>query len=174
MEIDLNDWQLDGMKNPFQLQAYILNKFEDSTNGKYTIVDPNNVATFLIEAFSTMASSLLKKVDDTVLPAIYPNRAISSSDLYKHLSDFDYVGLFSYPAQTEITVILDMAYLINNGVLVDQGSSLSNRQLIIPSTTKFKIGNYTFGLYYPVRIKVSPITKMFSAEYVTDGVNPLK
>jgi len=173
-KISLTDWTLDGLKNPQQLQAYILDKFEESTGGAYSVVDPNNVASFLIESFSTLASNMIKKIDDTVLPAIYPNRAVSASDLYRHLSDYDYLGLFSYPASTSIMLILDVTYLINNGIPVDAGTPTSNRQLIIPQTTQFKIGDYTFGLYYPIKIRVSPETRMFVAEYDTSVKNPLK
>lgn len=173
-KINLQDWTLDGMRNPQQLQAYILDKFEEANGGEAAIVDPNNVATFLIESFATLGSGFMKKIDDTVLPAIYPNRAVSVGDLYRHMSDYDYTGLFSYPAQTSIMMILDVTYLINNGIPVGEGTQNSNRQLIIPRTTQFKIGDYTFGMYYPIKIRVSKETRMFVAEYDTSVRNPLR
>ena len=170
----LDDWALEGIKTPQVLQSYILDKFSEASEGKFVVTDPNNVAAFLIEAFATMGSNILRRVDDSVQPAIYPSRAISTSDLYKHLSDYDYVGIFSYPAQATIMMIFDVSYLMTNGVLVDSGTSSSVRQLIIPETTQFTVGQYRFGLYYPIKLRVSPNTRMFVAEYDTTKTNPLK
>ena len=89
MSTSIDDWTIEGIKNPHLLQSYILEKFSESTGGKQVIVDGNNPTSFLIEGFSSMASKLVQKIDDTVLPAIYPSRAQSISDLYKHLSDYD-------------------------------------------------------------------------------------
>ncbi len=170
----LDDWALEGIKTPQVLQSYILDKFSEASEGKFVVTDPNNVAAFLIEAFATMGSNILRRVDDSVQPAIYPSRAISTSDLYKHLSDYDYVGIFSYPAQATIMMIFDVSYLMTNGVPVDSGTSSSVRQLIIPETTQFTVGQYRFGLYYPIKLRVSPNTRMFVAEYDTTKTNPLK
>lgn len=170
----LDDWALEGIKTPQVLQSYILDKFSEASEGKFVVTDPNNVAAFLVEAFATMGSNILRRVDDSVQPAIYPSRAISTSDLYKHLSDYDYVGIFSYPAQATIMMIFDVSYLMTNGVPVDVGTSSSVRQLIIPETTQFTVGQYKFGLYYPIKLRVSPTTRMFVAEYDTTKTNPLK
>ena len=102
MSTSIDDWTIEGIKNPHLLQSYILEKFSESTGGKQVIVDGNNPTSFLIEGFSSMASKLVQKIDDTVLPAIYPSRAQSISDLYKHLSDYDYLGLFASPASCTI------------------------------------------------------------------------
>lgn len=170
----LDDWALEGIKTPQVLQSYILDKFSEASDSKFVITDPNNVAAFLVEAFATMGSNVLRRVDDSVLPAIYPSRAISTADLYKHLSDYDYVGIFSYPAQATIMMIFDVSYLMTNGIPVDAGTSSSVRQLIIPETTHFTVGQYDFGLYYPIKLRVSPTTRMFVAEYDTTKTNPLK
>ena len=172
--VQLDNWALEGIKTPQVLQSYILDKFSEASEGKFVVTDPNNVAAFLIEAFATMGSNILRRVDDSVNPAIYPSRAISTSDLYKHLSDYDYVGIFSYPAQATIVMIFDVSYLMTNGIPVDSGSSTSVRQLIIPETTQFTVGQYTFGMYYPIKLRVSPTTRMFVAEYDTTKINPLK
>lgn len=40
-------------------------------------------------------------------------------------------------------------------------------------TTSFKIGNITFGLYYPIDIKINSATSICSVTYNTDNINPL-
>ena len=173
MSTSIDDWTIEGIKNPHLLQSYILEKFSESTGGKQVIVDGNNPTSFLIEGFSSMASKLVQKIDDTVLPAIYPSRAQSISDLYKHLSDYDYLGLFASPASCTIVLIVEQGYLMRNAVEVGTVDGVTVKQVIIPQTTRFKIGNYVYGLYYPIRIRVSSETGMFVVEYDNTVNNPL-
>ena len=173
MSTSIDDWTLEGIKNPQMLQSYILDKFSESTGGKQVIVDGNNPTSFLIEGFSSLTSKLIQKVDDTVLPAIYPSRAQSITDLYKHLSDYDYLGLFASPASCTIVLIVEQGYLMRNAVEVGTVDGVTVKQVVIPQTTRFKIGNYVFGLYYPIRIRVSSETGMFVVEYDNTTNNPL-
>lgn len=173
MSTSIDDWTLEGIKNPQVLQSYILDKFSESTGGKQVIVDGNNPTSFLIEGFSSLTSKLIQKIDDTVLPAIYPSRAQSITDLYKHLSDYDYLGLFASPASCTIVLIVEQGYLMRNAVEVGTVDGVTVKQVVIPQTTRFKIGNYVFGLYYPIRIRVSSETGMFVVEYDNTVNNPL-
>ena len=173
MSTSIDDWTLEGIKNPQLLQSYILDKFSESTGGKQVIVDGNNPTSFLIEGFSSLTAKLIQKVDDSVLPAIYPSRAQSITDLYKHLSDYDYLGLFASPASCTIVLIVEQGYLMRNAVEVGTVDGVTVKQVVIPQTTRFKIGNYVFGLYYPIRIRVSSETGMFVVEYDNSVSNPL-
>jgi hypothetical protein len=174
MSADIENWTLDGIKNPLALQGLLLDEFESSSGGKYTIADGNNVVAFLMYTFSHLASGLAQKIDDTVLPAIYPSRAVSISDMYKHLSDYEYLGLFASPAQSEVILIVDKGYLMRHAVPVyaNDGTELY-RKVVIPRTARFRLGSKTFGIYYPIEIKISNNTGMFTVEYDTSVKNPL-
>lgn len=174
MSTKFSDWTLDGVRNPLQLQAMILDKFEESTDGKFTMADGNNVATFLMEGFSTIASSAIKKIDDAVLPAIYPNRATTVTDLYKHLSDYEYVHLFASPASCQIKLILERGYILRHAIPVtDEAGNVLYSKIMIPKTARFRIGQYAFGLYYPIEIRVSPLSGHITVLYDTTEVNPM-
>ena len=171
MGTPISNWSLDGIKNPLVLQSLMLDEFENSSEGKYTIADGNNVVTFLMEMFASLSSNIVRKIDDAVLPSIFPSRATEIADLYKHLSDYDYVGLFASPASANISLIMDKASVIHNAVPTNDDGT--ERMLIIPSTTRFSIGSKTYGLYYPIVIKVSTSSGLFTATYDTSVDNPL-
>lgn len=174
MSTPISEWSLDGIKNPLALQSMLLDEFENSSGGKYTIADGNNVVAFLMETFASVASSTIRKIDDAVLPAIFPSRATEIADLYKHLSDYDYVGLFSSPAVASIALMLDKASVLKSAVTAydDDGKELGYKQLIIPGSTRFTIGGKSYGIYYPIIIKVNESSGMFIAEWDTTKTNP--
>ena len=96
-------------------------------------------------------------------PAIYPARANTAVDLYKHLSDYDYVDIFASPSNTVIVAVLDKNYVINNSIPVP-GTSYS--KMVIPSTTRFTIGDHSFGIYYPIQIVSNTNTGRFTVNYI--------
>ena len=175
MSTPIESWTLDGIKNPLALQSLLLDEFEQSSGGRYTIADGNNVVAFLMTAFSSLTSGIVRKLDDSVLPAIYPSRAVSISDMYKHLSDYEYLGLFASPASSKVILIVDKGYLMRHAVPVysEDGTTEIYRKVVIPKSSKFRMGSRTFGLYYPIVIKVSNNTGMFTVEYDTTENNPL-
>ena len=74
-----------------------LNRLIDMLDGKIDIVDPSNPFTYLLEtsclntAFAIQEYTLLTR-------KLYPRLANNYSDLFLHMSDFDYLGIFAEPA----------------------------------------------------------------------------
>ena len=164
------DWTIGGMSDPLTVQAKILDRFEDVTGN--AIVDPNNPASVIMEGFASLASSMVRSIEDTVRPAIYPARANTAEDLFKHLSDYDYVDVFASPASTTVLLILDKLYTLVNSVGTTEDASY--KKLIIPRSTVITVGTHTFGLYYPIEIRSSLETGQITITYDTSEVNPLK
>ena len=175
-----NDWTGAPFTNPLLLQSLLLERFEKDTNT--VVVDPNNPASVLMEGFVTMAASAVRQMDDTVRPAIYPARASTTADLYKHISDYDYVDIFSSPAETTLMLIVDKDYVTNNALPVpiyaEDGETVTGyqpyRKITIPSTTTFTIGDYAFGIYYPIDLRINNQTGNFTVVYDSSERNPLK
>ena len=165
------DWTMDGMNDPLLLQRKILDRFEEETGT--AIVDPNNTPSLLMEAFASTTSGLVRKLEDTVRPAIYPARAKEAVELYKHLSDYDYVNVFATPASTTIMMTLDKAYVMANAMSFTDKDGVLYYKLIIPKTTIFTIGDHRFGLYYPIEIRCNVTTNRLYIVYDTSEVNPM-
>ena len=174
--IDGVDWTLEGMNNPLTLQHTLLKRFEEETGT--AIVDTNNTACVLMEGFATMAASQMKMMDDTVRPALYPARAVSAADLLKHISDYDYVDIFSTPCEAKICLIIEKNFVITHAVPVPDpdhpGQFKSYNKLEIPRSTQIHLGEHTFGLYYPIEIRTNLKSGQFSVLYNMRDVNGVR
>ena len=158
------------LNNPLCIQSAILNDYSAKLNGEVTVVDANNSFGFLIEGFSRIVSEATNAMD-AKFSGLYPIRADTTKDLYNHLSDFDYVGFFSYPAPLKLVMMLHRDYLVKNAVKMPG----SNYQLVvIPADTIFTVGRFKLGLYYPIHIKINSLIDTISASYDTTEANPLK
>ena len=170
------DWTIDGMNNPLTLQHVLLQRFENETG--MAIVDGNNTASVLMEGFATVAAAQMKMMDDTVRPAIYPARAVTTADLLKHISDYDYVDIFSTPCEAKICLILEKNFVITHAVPVpdpdDPGMFKPYNKLEIPRCTQIHIGEHTFGLYYPIEIRTNLKSGQFSVLYNMNDVNGVR
>lgn len=165
---------LKNYNNPLSVQAEILKKIEDGFNGEKVIVDPNNSYCTLIESFSEVISDSISAIENKFY-SLYPKRAIDSYDLYNHISDFEYIGIFSLPASTNIELILHKDYLIENALpyVLENGTETNYNLVEIPANTVFSIGNYNFKLYYPIHIQINKTTDSITVIYDTSSINPL-
>lgn len=74
-----------------------LNRVSDMLDGKVEITDPANPFTYLLEtsalntAFAIQEYTLLTR-------KLYPRLANTEKDLFLHMSDYDYLGIFSEPS----------------------------------------------------------------------------
>ena len=139
---------LQAYAHPLSIQAKAIQSLEDTVLNGNKVTDGNNVFTFLTEYSSNLVAGLVNKACDC-FHSLYPENAQTSSDLYKHLSDFDYIGLFSSPAMTEVELVFDRNFIIDNAVKYDD-----YYKIVIPEYSKFTIGEYVFGLMYPIEIRV--------------------
>jgi hypothetical protein len=166
--LDNNELGLTLYRNPNLIQSKVLEEHQNRLEGKVNIVDPNNTFNFLLEATSTMTADSILRVENALAP-VYPKRAQTSEDLYKHMSDYDYVGVYSLPADLSLQILLDRAYLIKHAKKVNN----NHNKVIIPKNTIFNIGKYQFGLYYPIEIQISRSTDSITVVYDTSTINPL-
>ena len=162
------NWSLEFMNNPLNIQQRMLERFEEYAGGDF-IADPNNVVSFSMEMFAELTADATSEMDRT-MESIYPSRSQNTSDLYKHMSDYDYIHLFSSPASATIQVSLDKTYLMKHALEVP---GTAYKKVVIPKTTKITIGTHSFGLYYPVEIRINPASETFSIVYDTTESNPL-
>lgn len=140
---------LQAYAHPLSIQATAISNFEKRLLNGDVVSDVNNVFTFLTEFSSSMTADIVNHACGC-FRSLYPENAQSSTDLYKHLSDFDYIGLFATPAMTTVELIFDRNFLIDKAVQVEG----TVYKLVLPEYSSFTIGNLTFGLMYPIEIRI--------------------
>lgn len=160
----------DALNNPLLIQTAILDEYVNRLEDKdIEVVDPNSTFAFMLESFSQIVAEATN-VQDSKLNGLYPIRAANTQDLFNHISDYEYVGFFSYPASLKISIMLHRDYLVNNAVQLPD----SNYKLVvIPADTIFTIGRYKFGLYYPIHIRINTLIDSVSVAYDVTEENPL-
>lgn len=163
-----NDTVLALYKNSHNIQSTILDDMEARITGGAPIIDANNVASHLMEQFSVVSSDIVSNTMRT-LEVLYPKRAQTAKDLYKHMSDFDYVNLFSTPSSLSIELILPKQQLIDGALSFND----NYKKVIIPKNTIFTIDQYQFSLYYPIEIRINKRSETFIVSYDNTEKNPL-
>lgn len=133
------------------------------------IADPNNAAAYLFE-FGSSATAQLMRAEDQTLPLIYPARATTSKQLWPSISGLQYLNVTASPAEIQFRMILNADEI--RAIAVDYDD---NYQLVeIPASTAITLGDYVFGLYYPIRLMVNRYTSDITILYDIESVNPLK
>ena len=136
--------------NPNSIQFKVLKGLERDIGGGHVISSPNNVASHLTEAYSATTAGMIQDISEELLRR-YPKQAQNTDELFKHMSDFDYVGWYSSPSSTHIEIVFMMETLIKHAV-VDQSKNYDT--VTIPRYSEFKIGNQIFSTYTPIEIRL--------------------
>lgn len=134
--------------NPSAIQRTILNYLQNITNGTVDIVDPTNPFVFLLEASTVTSAAAINEVN-TVTAKLYPSLAVTNDDLYLHMSDTDYLGVFSTPSYATMT------FAFNKDVLKQIATPVPNTptsKVTIPRNSEFTVSTYSFTLEYPIDI----------------------
>lgn len=156
-------------RDPLALQRTWLDRLESVNNGQRTIVDPSNPFNQLMEATCFNTSMLIQQME-TAVRRIYKSLSTSKDDLYYHLSDKDFVGLFATPSMTNFVLGLSLTEVKERAVKEDTSDV---RKLVIPRHTEFNLGAYRFSLQYPIEIRVMPHGGL-QVVYQTDQPTPLQ
>lgn len=150
MSKDLMD-QIDAYRfNPTAIQSVIIDKVEAIYNGEVALVDPSNPFIHLLEAAAATASASMS-FTEAATRKLYPVLSTQQEDLYRHMSDADYLGRFAYPSMAPFELVFSVDELKARAVL-DSRTGL--KKIVIPRDTRFTIAGYFFGIHYPIEIRV--------------------
>lgn len=142
-------------RNPALMQATSLTELDrqlnpDPNNPTYDIPNGTLPFVFCMET-AAMQSSMAVVETENLMRRLYPRLALNFDELYLHMSDDDYIGRFSMPSQTVMTLMLDYDEVIAKAIpFGDQGL----KRLIIPSLTAFKVDDLTFTMQYAITMTV--------------------
>lgn len=135
--------------DPTLLIAAELETIELLTNGEVVLADPTHPAVMLLEMSAVNSANNLQETI-SLLRKQYPSLAYTESDLYRHMSDIDYINCFATPSKTRLTFAILMNDL--NTRLIRDNSERCWKG-VIPRNSKFTVDNTVFVLDYPIVIR---------------------
>lgn len=127
---------------PNKIVNISLNRLNDMLNGMVDFVDPSNPFVYLLETSALNTAYAIQEY--TLLTRrLYPRLANNESDLYLHMSDFDFLGIYSEPAYANIT----FNFLLNDiTTKAYYDSTLGRRILKIPRNFQVSVDKYVFTI----------------------------
>lgn len=141
------------LRSPLDIQHKVLEELSDRVNGKYHIADSNSPFCNLLEFGSSIVSNCMQEIDNVVVPGIYATKATTFRELSRSMSDFDYVDIFATPSSTQFVISTDLVTLHHEALDYNE----TYKKAIIPRDTVFTVGNYEFGIYYPIEVQINKI-----------------
>ena len=155
--------------NPMSIQGLIFDTLEEITNGTLDVVDATNPAVFLMEAAACTAASINLRTD-VVYRGMSSQLATTREDLYRHMSDEDYIGVFGTYSTNVFTMLISEGDV--RRLAVKDGAT-NTRKLVIPRGTRISPNNVTFTLQYPIEIRILP-SNGIQILYDTNEVSPIQ
>lgn len=147
---ELNDKILKAVNDPGAMVRLAMDTLEAATGGSIDIPDPSNPFMHNLE-FAAVLSSTLATHSEYLFRRQYQALATNREELYYHMSDVDYMGLFATPSQCNFTFYFKKASIINSAVLIE---GTETKKLVIPKNTRIMISETEFILHYPIEIRI--------------------
>lgn len=142
--------KLDTVKyNPSNIQRAMYEYLDEVTSGQVNIVDPTNPFVFLMESSAVNTALAINEIA-AAHRMMYPSLAQTESDLYRHLSDVDFINRFATPVEANFTIGVQVQEMMARMVWNETERAY---KATIPRDTQFKVDDYTFTLQYPIDIR---------------------
>lgn len=135
--------------NPMSIQGVVHNFVRAVEKGEYDIVNPTNPFVHLVEAAATIGASAMTEAN-VLNRQQYPLSAQTMTDIYPHMSDRDFLDMFTQPSQAGFIFGFDEQELLSRMVEVP-GAEI--RKVVIPRNTFVNVGDTAFSLQYPIEIR---------------------
>lgn len=136
--------------NPSAMLRAAIQTVRDMSDGQREIVDCSNPLVFGIEACAVMTSAFMNR-DAINTRRQYPRVAQTEEEVFLHMSDKEYLGIFSTPSRTTFSVLVQKDELLAKAVPTEiEGIS----KLVIPRNTEFILNDdLVFSMQYPIEIR---------------------
>lgn len=157
------------LNNPAMLQQTILDFTRQATNGEYEYIDPTNPVVNTIESGILTSAATISSYQ-AVLRKQYPVLAQTWDDLFRHMSDTDYLNRFAVPAKTTFDLMFRKSEIINKMVYDPE---VGYNKIVIPRNTFITVADTVFALEYPIEIR-QPNHGGIQIVYNTDKASPIQ
>lgn len=156
------------LANPLNIEMAVADILSTRLGGDVVLADPNSPFCFLVEMGVSLAAINHQEMTDG-FQALYEKRATDMEDLFKHMSDYEYLHLYSNPATSVLDLVLNKDQIMQNAIVEND----RYYRVDIPRQTIFTLGKFTFGLHYPIIIRISRSTGTVITTYDTSEINPM-
>ena len=102
--------------NPTELSAVMLNLVSNKLLNGRAIEDPNSPFLLSIEMTASISAGIIEQ-NTNQFAALYPRRAQTFEDLYKTISDYEFLDIYASPATTTMSLILEKNQLMDRAPL---------------------------------------------------------
>lgn len=143
--------------NPSRAITMILDRVEEALSGKRvkfgSATHPFLVA---IDTITSESYGLINRINDAEAK-IYPAHSRNTSDLFRHLSDYEFYGLFGYPGNSKMRYAIPMREIKRLAVPYEEqtGQIISRyRKLAIPKDTIIEIYDIPFSIIHGVEFRL--------------------
>lgn len=165
----LRDQLLTLRGNPARIQQFMIRMLESMNDDKVIVMDATNPAIFCLESAAVM--SCANTVDsESKLRRLYPSMANTPDELYLHMADQDYLGIYSTPSIANVTIMFDLEELLQKAI--PESGLTGTRKITIPRYTKVLVADVPLTLLYPIDIRIMPHGG-FNITFNTQEVSPI-
>lgn len=133
------------------------------------IVDPTNPFIMLLEA-SCVHSAAAVNESLLNLRKTYPCLAHTDEEIYRHMTDKEYLGRFCLPSRTNFTFIMELNALQNELVFDDVEQCYKGT---IPRDTYHTVDEMIFTHEYPIVFRYYPSTQVLQITYDVSITSPI-
>mgnify|MGYP000414464001 CR=1 FL=1 len=160
-------------RNPTQAHYRTLELFTSMLDGATVDIDPSSPFVFALDCTAVNTAMVIDEHESSVR-RLYPNSALIPEDLYKHMSDKDYVGRFALPSNAMFTIAIELSDLEELFFERElRNDWVGSYQVIIPRNTFFQVGGVQFSIEYGVSISRYD-SSGWEVKYLTMGDDSLE
>lgn len=143
--------------NPSRAISLVLDRTQEAFAGK-RIKFESTTHPFVraLDTITSESAGLINRMSD-VESRLYREHARTPSDLFRHMSDYDFYGLFGYPSDAVMRYSLPVAELERLALEYVDPSSTSEggyRKLVMPKDTIVEVYGVPFSTVHPIEFRL--------------------
>lgn len=136
-------------QNPFSIKEPVISLLTRMMAGEDIEIDAANPFIYSIETTAAMVSASIDKAD-TGIRKLHPHAAMTRADLYPHMTEQEFEGVFSKPLEdVVISMLLPLQELIRAAKPIDNGGS---KHIVIGGDSEYDIDGVKYYQHYPINI----------------------
>lgn len=154
--------------DPSGLYRSAIRTFQALRSGELTDISPSNPVISAIEMQCCLAGAFTETMQSET-NRLLQVAATTKEDLYPHMADIHFTNIFNLPSSTVFTLVLEEREIL--AAMLPVPGTLS-KKVTIPRNTFFTIGDYVFGIHYPIDI-IQQVHQGLRITYDTSVTTPL-